>query len=90
VNQIAPLVGHEIDAVESALRKLEHEKLMERSRPSQGVYLFRFLAPMDAERHRCLWQLISLLNSRIGRVSSASQLKVDQSESRSEKQLHKF
>ena len=77
VDQIASLVGHEIVSVESALKQLAREKLIERSRPFQGVFLFRFLAPMDAERQRCLQQLISILSSRIGRVLSANQLKVD-------------
>lgn len=88
-DQIAPLVGYEIAAVDSALRQLEHEKLMERSRCSQGVCFFRFLAPTDAERKRCLLRLISLLESRIGRVLAANQLKLGRLESRCEERSHR-
>jgi DNA-binding MarR family transcriptional regulator len=82
--QIACLVGYEIAVVDSALDRLEREKLIERSRPSKGVFLFRFLAPIDAERKRFLQQLISMLESRVGRVLAANQLKSDRPESGSE------
>jgi DNA-binding MarR family transcriptional regulator len=77
-NQIASLVGYEVARVDSALKQLEGEKLVERSRPSQGVFLFRFLAPTDAERKRCFRQLISLLESRVGRVLATNQLKPEE------------
>ena len=88
-NQIASLVGYEVARVDSALKQLESEKLVERSRPSQGVFLFRFLAPTDAERKRCFRQLISLLESRVGRVLATNQLKPDRLESRLEECSHK-
>ena len=74
--QIASLVGHELTAVGCALQQLEREKLIKRSRSSQEVFLFRFLALEDAERKYCLRQLISLLESRVGRVTAVSELKL--------------
>jgi DNA-binding MarR family transcriptional regulator len=86
-DQIASLVSYEIAAVDSALKQLELEKLVERSRISQGVCFFRFLAPTEAERRRRLWQLISLLENRVGRGLVVNQLKLDQRESRHEECL---
>jgi DNA-binding GntR family transcriptional regulator len=74
-SQIACLVGHETAAVDSALKQLEREKLMERSRPSEGVFVFRFQSPTDDERKRCLRHLISLLEGRVGRVLAVNHLK---------------
>lgn len=83
--QIASLVGYEIAVVDSALEQLEREKLMERSRPSRGVCLFRFLAPTDAELRCCLKQLIGLLETRVGRVMVTKQLRLALPESRRER-----
>ena len=74
--QIASLLGHEIASVNSALEQLEHEKLMKRSRVSRGVCLFRFLSPKDAVSRACLRQLVSTLESRVGRVMAVKELKL--------------
>src|ERR1700688_4899225 len=65
-DQIARLIGYESTVVDGALDRLEGEKLIERSRPSQEVRFYRILASMDAGRRRCLQQLISLSESRAG------------------------
>ena len=83
-NQIASLVGHEVAAVDSALKELESKRLIDRSRPSQGAFLFRFMTPTEDERKRCFRQLISLLESREGRVLAAKQLKSDGADSQVE------
>ena len=74
-DQIARLVGYESTVVDGALKRLEREKLMERSRPSQGVRFYRILASMDAGHRRCLQQLVSLSESRAGRLLLAKRLK---------------
>jgi DNA-binding MarR family transcriptional regulator len=80
-DQIARLVGYESTVVDGALKRLEREKLMERSRPSQGVRFYRILASMDAGHRRCLQQLVSLSESRAGRLLLAKRLKPVRSDS---------
>jgi hypothetical protein len=41
--QIARLIGYEITVVADPLDRLEREKLIERSRPSQGAHFYRIL-----------------------------------------------
>ena len=67
-DQIARLIGYESTAVGGALERLEREKLIERSRPSQGAHLCRIPASTDAERWRCLQQLFSVSEIRAGRL----------------------
>ena len=66
-DQIARLIGYENTVVADALERLEGEKLIERSRSSQGAYLCRIPAWADAERWRCLQQLLSLSETGAGR-----------------------
>jgi hypothetical protein len=89
LEQIALLVGHEVAAVDSALKKLQHEKLMARSQMSLGVCLFRFLTPTEIERKGYLRQLTKLLESRAGRVLVANQLKLDGKELQREERSHR-
>jgi DNA-binding MarR family transcriptional regulator len=74
-DQIARLVGYESTVVRGALDRLQREKLVERSRASQGVRFYRILAPTDARRGHCLQQLIGLSESRSGRLLLIKQLK---------------
>jgi DNA-binding MarR family transcriptional regulator len=78
---IARLIGYESTAVSNALDLLEREKLIERSRPLQGVRLYRMLNPTDAVRQRCLRQLVSLSENRAGRLLLAKRLQPVCSES---------
>jgi DNA-binding MarR family transcriptional regulator len=80
-DQIARLIGYESTVVGSALDRLEREKLIERSRSSQGVHYFRILASTDAARQRCFQQLISLSESRAGRLLLTKRLEPVRSES---------
>jgi DNA-binding MarR family transcriptional regulator len=75
VDQIARLIGYERRVVSDVLDRLEREKLIERSRLSQGVCFYRILASMDARHRLCLQQLICLSESRAGRLQLAERLK---------------
>jgi DNA-binding MarR family transcriptional regulator len=71
---IARLVGYESKVVGGALDRLERQKLIERSRPSRGVRLYRVLNSKDAERRRCLKELVILSESRDGRLELVKRL----------------
>jgi DNA-binding MarR family transcriptional regulator len=73
-DQIARLVGYESKVVGGALDRLERQKLIERSRPSRGVRLYRVLSSMEVEHRRCLQELLMLLESRAGRLELAKRL----------------
>jgi len=66
--QIARLIGYENTVVSEALQRLEHKKLIERSRSSRGVHLCRIPASTDAERLRCIQQLLRMSEGRAGRL----------------------
>ena len=85
-DRIARLIGYESRVVSDVLDRLEREKLIERSRPSQGVCFYRILASMDAGHRRCLRQLICLSESRAGRLQLAERLKAHWSDSGREEQ----
>jgi DNA-binding MarR family transcriptional regulator len=74
-DQIARLIGYKSAVVSGALDRLEREKLIERSQPSQGVRFYRILASTDAARQGCVQQLVNLSRTRAGRVLLAKQLK---------------
>ena len=61
--------------VVAALDVLESLRLVERSRVSQGVRLFRFTVPADPQRGDALEQIFSLANSRAGRVVLSKKLR---------------
>ena len=86
IGQIASLVGYENGVVASALDRLEREKLIERSRPSQEVCFYRIYASMDAERQQCLQQLLSQSEGRAGRLLLAKRQAPVWSESGREEQ----
>ena len=85
-DQIARLIGYESSVVSYGLDRLERERLIERSRPSQGVCFYRILASMDAGHRRCLRQLLSLSESRAGRLQLAGRLKTPWSDRGREEQ----
>ena len=74
-DQIARLIGYESMVVKAALDRLESENLIARSRPSKGVRFYRILASADAGRQRCFQQILSLLETRVGRLLLAKRLK---------------
>ena len=59
-----------------ALDRLESQKLIERSRPSRGVRLYRVANSKDFQHQRCLQELLTLSESRAGRLELAKQLSV--------------
>jgi DNA-binding MarR family transcriptional regulator len=73
-DQIARFIGYESSVVGAALDRLERQKLIERSRPSRGVRLYRVLNSKDVEHRRCLRELVTLSESRAGRLELARQL----------------
>ena len=77
IDQIARLTGCEGTVVSAALDRLEREMLIERSRRSEGVRFYRIVASTDAGRQRCLQQIISLSETRVGRLLLAKRLEPD-------------
>ena len=73
-DQIARLVGYESGVVGGALGRLESQKLIERSRPSRGVRIYRVLNSKNVEHQRCLQELLTLSETRAGRLELARQL----------------
>jgi DNA-binding MarR family transcriptional regulator len=73
-DQIARLLGYDIAVTGRALDRLERQNLVACSRLSQGVRFYRIQASMEAGRPHCFEQLISLSESRSGRVLLAGQL----------------
>ncbi|HVC96156.1 MAG TPA: hypothetical protein VND64_20910 [Pirellulales bacterium] len=72
---LASLLGREIGAVVAALEVLESLSLLERSRVSQEVRMYRFTVPADPERRDALERLFALANSRAGRVVLSKKLR---------------
>jgi hypothetical protein len=79
--QIAHLVGYESTVVGGALYRLEQEKIIERSRTSQGVCFYRIPDSRDSRSWSCLQQLVSLSDGRAGRLLLTKRLKAARSES---------
>jgi DNA-binding MarR family transcriptional regulator len=73
-DQIARLVGYDSRVVGTALDRLERQNLIERSRPSRGVRLYRVLNSKDVEHQKCLRELVALSESRTGRLELAKRL----------------
>ena len=75
VKQISSLIGHDQAAVSIALGLLEREKLIEISIASQGLRFYRILPQEDSGRQQCFRQLVSLSDTRAGRLQLAKHLK---------------
>ncbi len=65
--QIAQLLGDYRSAVSAALDQLESLGLIECSRGSQGISLYRFSIPTDCSRYSCFLELMRLAEERTGR-----------------------
>jgi DNA-binding MarR family transcriptional regulator len=72
-DRIARLIGYESDVVGAALDRLERNKLIERSEPRQGPRLYRLST--NAGHRRCLQHLVSLTETRAGRLLLTKLLK---------------
>jgi DNA-binding MarR family transcriptional regulator len=66
--QIARLLGGDTASVSKALDRLESLELIQRSRGSQDVRLYRFAVLTDPSRQSCLMELMSLAEKRTGRL----------------------
>jgi hypothetical protein len=75
VKQIASLIGHDQAAVSIALGQLEREKLIEPSIASQGLRFYRILPQEDSGRQQCFRQLVSLSETRAGRLQLTKHLR---------------
>jgi DNA-binding MarR family transcriptional regulator len=89
-DQIARLIGYESTVVRAALDRLESENLIERSPLSKGVRFYRILASTDAGRQRRLQQIVSLSETRVGRLLLAKRLKPRRVESGQKEQSNKL
>jgi hypothetical protein len=75
VKQIASLIGHDQAAVSIALGKLERKKLIEPSIASQGLRFYRIRPQEDSGRQQCFRQLVSLSETRAGRLQLTKHLR---------------
>jgi hypothetical protein len=66
--QIAHLLGHGKAPVHAALDRLESKRLIERSRGSEGVRLYRISVPRDPLQYSCFMELMKLDEKREGRL----------------------
>lgn len=66
--QIGHLLGYDRAAVSAALERLDSLGLIQRSRGSQGVRLYRFAVPPDPSRYSCFLELMRLVEKRPGRL----------------------
>ena len=66
--EIALLLGGNKAGVSVTLDRLASLGLIERSRGSQGVRLYRISVPPDPPRHSCFMELMSLAENRDGRL----------------------
>jgi DNA-binding MarR family transcriptional regulator len=71
---LARLLGYATEPVAAALDVLESLGLVERSRISQGVRLYKFITPSAAGRAEAFNQLQALTSHRIGRSLVYKQL----------------
>ena len=74
---IARLLGYETNPVIAALERLEALGFVNRSRANRGARLYQFVAPADPSRGEPLGRLMTLLDSRAGRLLVARQLQRD-------------
>ena len=72
---LARLLGYASGPVVAALDVLASLRLVERSRVSQGVRLYRFTVPADPRRGDASERLFALANSRAGRVVLSKKLR---------------
>ena len=72
--EIARLVGYDKVMIGAALQRLEVLALIERSRISQGIRLYRYAAP-DPARHESVAHLMTVTQDRSGRLLLLKHLK---------------
>jgi DNA-binding MarR family transcriptional regulator len=80
--QIATLTGYDKVETGVALNKLETLDLIQRSRLSQGIRIYKFLEPTEPARRSSLIELMSLADHRAGRLLLLKHLKSSRHQSR--------
>jgi hypothetical protein len=73
--QIATLTSYDKAEIGVALNQLEALHLIERSRLSQGIRIYRFLEPSEPSRRSSLTELMGLADDRAGRLLLLKHLK---------------
>lgn len=73
--KIARLIGHDKAEIGTALSSLEVLGLIKRSHASKNVRFYRFEMPPEPSRRSCLMKLLSLGDSRVGRLLLLKHLK---------------
>jgi len=73
--QLAPLIGYDKAEIGVALHRLATLGLIQRSRVSQGIRIYRYTEPPEPGRHACLRSLMSLAQNRTGRLLLLKHLK---------------
>jgi DNA-binding transcriptional ArsR family regulator len=68
VEQIARLLGYPKTTIAVALERLESIGLVRRSRSAQGVRMYQFVEPSDPPVHNSFQELMSLSETRTGRL----------------------
>jgi hypothetical protein len=74
---LACLLGYASGPVVAALDVLEALRLVERSRVSQGVRLYRLTVPADPQRGDASERLFALADSRVGRMALSKTLRAE-------------
>jgi DNA-binding MarR family transcriptional regulator len=74
---LACLLGYASGPVVAALDVLEARRLVERSRVSQGVRLYRLTVPADPQRADASERLFDMANSRVGRIALSKKLRAE-------------
>lgn len=72
--RIARLLGYETNSIIAALDRLENLGFVDRSRVNGGARFYQFVTPVDPSRGEPLGQLMTLLESRAGRLRVARHL----------------
>jgi hypothetical protein len=78
--QIARSIGYDSTEIGEALRRLEALGLIQRSRVSGVVRIYRFKEPPEPARRACLRELLDLAQNRTGRLLLLGYLKHLQSD----------
>ena len=73
---IARFIGYDKTETGAALRKLEALGLIEPSRASQGIRMYRYSAPAEPRRCSCFLELMSLAQNRTGRLLLLKHLQI--------------
>ena len=83
-DQIARFMSCESTTIHNALSRLESRGLIESSRPSRGVCLYKAVIPPDGSHQSSFQQLLRLTANRTGRLVLTKILKLNTRESNSE------